>query len=66
MWQLPDDKVVNVSAYMEANTDYTPVITTEVNEDSDDIGTSGGGCDSGLGIAGFIAFVSLISYLKKK
>ena len=29
--ELPDDKKVNVSAYMEANTDYTPVITTDVS-----------------------------------
>ena len=65
--KLPEDKKVNIAAYMEANKDYTPVIATEVSSDDQyAIGASGGGCDSGIGLAGLIALTGLLAAIKRK
>ena len=67
--KLPDEGNVNISAYMEADTDYTPVIATKVNdsdEDSDNIGDSGSGCDSGFSIMAIIAFAGVFAHMKRK
>ena len=60
---VPASKDVNVTAYMQANTEYTPVVTQVV--DTDTASSSGGGCDlGGLGIFAILS-VALIKKLKK-
>ena len=59
---VPASKDVNVTAYMQANTEYTPVVTQAA--DTDTASSSGGGCNSGLGIFGLLT-VALIKKLKK-
>ena len=69
--KVPDDKVVNIAAYLEANKDYIPVIATEKKGEVDHKNNSimksdGGGCDSGIGLLGLIAIIKLFTYTKKK
>lgn len=76
---IPSSGNVNVAAYMEANTAYTPVVTkvadttdttnpttdTENKNNGNDISPSGAGCDlSGLGIFGFLIFATALKFKK--
>ena len=70
-------KDVNVTAYMQANTEYTPVLTQTTNttdttdpnnntQENDDTNSSGAGCDlSGLGIFAFAVLTLLKKHGKK-
>ncbi len=43
---VPEDKDVNIAAYLQADTEYTPVVTEVSESSSGNIGGSGGGCNA--------------------
>ena len=45
---VPDDKDVNIVAYMENGNSYTPVVTSAENDNEGGVGGSGGGCNAGI------------------
>ena len=48
---VPEDHIVNVSAWLDADTTYAPVISAvETREDIEGVGSSSGGCNAGLSI----------------
>ena len=64
--KVPASKDVNVAAYMEADTEYTPVVTTSDSKTTPEYhhSSSGGGCDSGI-FSGMILVLGLSLLFKK-
>ncbi|MBR1657954.1 MAG: S8 family serine peptidase [Synergistaceae bacterium] len=62
--KVPEDRIINVGAYLEAGTTYAPVISAVYSSDGQGVGGSSGGCVSGLSVLAFI--VPLIGALRRK
>ncbi len=60
---VPANRIVNVSSWLDAGKVYMPVISAVRNENAANVGSSGGGCDSGF--AGLVVLAAVI-YLRKK
>ena len=54
---VPDNRTVNVSAYLEAGTTYAPVISAVNENKASGAGSSSGGCSAGIfGLAMCVLF----------
>ena len=51
---VPENHIVNVAAYLEAEKTYSPVISAVRNENVGTVGSSGGGCDLGVSVLGLM------------
>ena len=48
---VPEDHIVNVSAWLDADTVYAPVLSAvETHENIEGVGSSSGGCNAGLSL----------------
>ncbi|MBR1439372.1 MAG: hypothetical protein IJ587_12645, partial [Synergistaceae bacterium] len=62
--KVPEDRIINVGAYLEAGTTYAPVISAVYSSDVQGVEAPSGGCSSGLSVLAFI--VPLIGVLRRK
>lgn len=62
---VPENHIVNVSAWLDADTTYAPVISAvAVHEDMEGISSSSGGCNAGM--LGLVIFVPVIAAIRRK
>ena len=57
---VPANRIVNVSAWLEAGNIYAPVISAVRNTNAGNVGSSGGGCDAGFAGLAVLAVIYLL------